>query len=436
MKQAILAGYLVCGYDRIYRNYGMIYEDGVILEILPNEEIRTQSAAEGFPLWEEEDSVVMPGFVNAHMHQYGIVSHGIPVNVSFSDFEGFLKVYWWPYVEDRLSTKEVIPTTKASALELLHSGVTAFCDTLEAPFTEPDTLCRQADEIERMGMRAIVSLESSERVNWENGMACLQQNVDAVRYTRENCKLVRGAICTHTTFTCSPEFIGEAHKMAQEEGAILQFHLSESVYEPSVVEDPTFVYRDLGALGEHTLASQCVQISDAEIEALAASNTKAVHMPLSNCEVGGGFSPVSKMLDRGVCVGLGTDGYINDFFTVMKAAFLIHKANEQSTTVMPAARVFRMATENGARCLGYDRAGRLEKGYVADFSVMKDAFPSPLTEENILDQIVVHGKSEYVTAVVIDGKAVLKDGKCTTCDEQATLAEVRDAVADFWAAMK
>ena len=47
-------------------------------------------------------------------------------------------------------------------------------------------------------------------------------------------------------------------------------------------------------------------------------------MPISNCEVGGGFAPVSKMLDRNMTVGLGTDGYVNNFFEVMRAAFLVH----------------------------------------------------------------------------------------------------------------
>ena len=181
----------------------------------------------------------------------------------------------------------------------MHAGVTCFCDTLEAPFTERGTLIEQAKAIDALGMRAIVSLESSERVDAENGERCLQENVDAVQWTRKHAKRVQGAICTHTTFTCSKDFIARAGALAEENDAMLQFHLSESVYEPSVTENPALVYRDLGVLGERTLASQCVQMTEPELLALRDTGTKVVHMPLSNCEVGGGFSPVPKMLEMG-----------------------------------------------------------------------------------------------------------------------------------------
>ncbi|GIR37513.1 MAG: hypothetical protein CM15mP49_28980 [Actinomycetota bacterium] len=40
-------------------------------------------------------------------------------------------------------------------------------------------------------------------------------------------------------------------------------------------------------------------------------------MPLANCEVGGGIAPIPELLDAGVTVGLGSDGYINDFYEVI-----------------------------------------------------------------------------------------------------------------------
>ena len=43
-------------------------------------------------------------------------------------------------------------------------------------------------------------------------------------------------------------------------------------------------------------------------------------MPLANCEVGGGIAPIPELLDAGVTVGLGSDGYINDFYEVMRGA--------------------------------------------------------------------------------------------------------------------
>lgn len=98
----------------------------------------------------------------------------------------------------------------------------------------------------------------------------------------------------------------------------MQFHLCESIYEPNYAEKhfgkkAVDYYNDLDILDETVLASQCVKVNDEEIDILKEKGVKVVHMPLSNLEVGGGFSPVPKMIKKGIKVALGTDGYINDF---------------------------------------------------------------------------------------------------------------------------
>lgn len=430
--------WIVCSSEKILENHGLICEGNKIIEILPNEEIDTlyenNKISEAI---DSSDDIIIPGFINAHMHQYGILSRGIPVNIEFNDFEGFLKVYWWPYIEDRIKLREVIATTKASAIEMIKSGITGFCDTLEAPFSEEDTLINQGRIIEEIGMRAIVSLESSQRIDNENGIRCLKENEKTIRWFKHNSELIQGAMCTHTTFTCDKDFIKLAKEKAKAEEAIMQFHLSESIYEPTISKNntgklPTLIYEKAGALSENTLASQCVKIDEYEINVINNNKVKTVHMPLSNCEVGGGIAPIPKMVDKGICVGLGTDGYINDFFTVMKEAFLIHKANLNSTTVMPSNTVFKMATENGAKALNWENLGILEKGYKADFIILEDKFLSPVTRENIFDQIVVHGKQEYVKTSFINGNIIMKDRNILTIDEAEVNTEVKKIVKNFW----
>ena len=89
------------------------------------------------------------------------------------------------------------------------------------------------------------------------------------------------------------------------------------------------------------LASQCVQITPAEIDIIARRGVRVTSMPLSNCEVGGGIAPVPDLVAAGVIVGLGSDGYITDMFEVMRGAFLIHKAARQDPRVMPAGLVWQ-----------------------------------------------------------------------------------------------
>jgi cytosine/adenosine deaminase-related metal-dependent hydrolase len=428
---------LIVASHQVYQNHGIVLEHGKISSILSNEDIDKLMLEEDIEIIDAGDKVVMPGFVNAHMHQYGMLAHGIPVNVEITGFKGFLENFWWPYVENRLTHEDIQVTTKASCIEMIKSGITGYCDTLEAPFSLPGVLIKQADEVEKVGLRAILSFESSERISIENGLAAIKENADFIKWGQESKGLVQGMMCVHTSFTCTPQFLAKAKAEAEKLGGRWQFHLSESSYEPEYClkkmgKRPVHHYCDLGLLDEKTLVSQCVQVNQEEVNILKAHEVSVVHMPLSNCEVGGGVAPMPQMLAKGLVVGLGTDGYINDFFTVMKGAFLIHKAYQQNPSVMPAREVFRMATELGAKALGWDNVGTLAIGNEADLIILENKFPTPLTKENIFDQLVVFGQKEYVDSVFVAGQPIMFNKKLQTLDEDTVMAELRDQATKFW----
>ncbi|CAK7078455.1 amidohydrolase family protein [Tissierella sp.] len=427
--------YLISSSEDIYIDHSLIVEGENVIDILSNSE--AEKKYPNVKVVDKSDSIIMPGFINAHMHQYGILSRGIPANVEFKDFEGFLWDYWWPFIENRIGLKEVKATTKASAMELIESGVIGFCDTLEAPKTEEGTLIEQGKILEEIGMKAVLSLESCERISYDNGIKCLEENESLINWSRKNSKNISGIMCTHTTFTCSDKFLKLAQERAREIDAPWQFHLSESIYEVNhCLKDygrrPVNYLDDLGLLDNNVLASQCVKVNENEINILKEKGVKVVHMPLSNCEVGGGFAPIPELLKAGVEVALGTDGYINDFFTVMKAAFLLHKASKEDASVMPASTVFRMATEYGAKALGWNDTGRLMVGNRADFIIMEDGFKTPVTLDNIFDQIVVHGQKEFIHSVYINGKSVLEDGKLKVINKEEVSREMRAVAEEFW----
>ena len=437
----IKTGWLICSWNHVIKNGILVIKENKVLTVLTKEQWKSEkeewTCAEETEILDKKNSIVFPGFVNAHMHQYGVLSHGIPQAGKVTDFKTFLENYWWPFIENRIRKKEVLVTSKATMAEMIRSGITSFCDILEAPFTEEDTLIAQGELIEKTGMRAIVSLESSQRVSEENGQNCLKQNVQAVRHFQENPGLVRGAICTHTTFTCTEKFIEKAAEYAKQNHAILQFHLNESKYEPEWLKEhenelPVNVYKKADALGRNTIATQCVKMKEEEIRHLKETKTQVVHMPISNCEVGGGIAPVPHMIEEGLRPALGTDGYVNDFFQVMRQTFLIHKAALESTETMPAQLVFRMATEYGAQAMGLDDCGTLEAGKMADFVIYEERQPTPVTQENIYDQLAVYGDSRNVTDVMVNGGWIMKNSNLLTLEEEKIREEVRQCAEDFW----
>jgi cytosine/adenosine deaminase-related metal-dependent hydrolase len=143
-------------------------------------------------------------------------------------------------------------------------------------------------------------------------------------------------------------------------------------------------------------------------------------------------APVSKMLSKGVKVGLGTDGYINNFFEVMRGAFLIHKAYQQDPQVMPAKDVYKMATSLGAEAMGLKNAGKLEEGYLADIITINTDSPTPINEHNVYDQLILFRNPENVNDVMVDGKFIKRNGKLLTVDEEGIKKELRQASQNFW----
>jgi cytosine/adenosine deaminase-related metal-dependent hydrolase len=214
-------------------------------------------------------------------------------------------------------------------------------------------------------------------------------------------------------------------------------HLSEGTYEPDYCLShfgvrPAAYYDRLGILGGHVLASQCVQVDSEEVAVLARRGVHVSHQPLSNCEVGGGFAPVPEMLQAGVNVALGSDGYVNNFFEVMRAAALVPKARLLDPGTMPAATVWTMATQNGAQALGFNDLGTLSHGHQADLLLIAADLPTPLAPHNLADQLLLWRNPRSLRGVMCAGRWLLRDGKVIGVDKDAVRARVVEAAMQLW----
>ncbi len=370
------------------------------------------------------------------MHFYGILSHGITSPVEIDGFESFLRDFWWPLVEDELTPELIQAGLRMSALELIDSGVTAVSDILEAPKSVPGVLRKEAEVIEELGLRAILSIESSERVSNELAELALQENIDFYEEYKEH-DIISGRQCLHTTFTCSKEYIKNSFEMARKVGAKSQLHLSESKYEVDYSLEkygkrPVELYDELDALGDDLLVSQAVKINQDEIKLLKKNNVGVAHLPISNCEVGGGISPVPSMIKEGISVGLGTDGYVNNFLEVMRSAFLIHKAHHENPAVMPAELVYKMATQYGAQAIGNERIGTIEKGNFADLITINISSPTPINKDNVYEQLILFHNPENISEVMVNGKMIKENGKIKGYDLENIKKATRQAAKKLW----
>lgn len=415
--------------------WGLRVVDGIVAAIGPNSTLLADHPDD--EVIDLPDQVVLPGFVNAHTHLYGLLAHGIPLHTAPSGFWPFLKDFWWPRVEDHLDHPMVAAASDWACAEMLGSGTTTFLDILEAPNSLPDGLFVEREVVAQHGLRGILSFEATERSGQEVAAAGLEENVRFVEACQSEGGLVEGMVSIHTLFTCSDDFITTAFSQASELGVLVHAHCNEGVYEGEWCEAnyghrPIEHYDRLGVAGPGFLASQCVHLSDAERRIIAERDVRCSHMPLANCEVGGGIAPIPELLDDGVTVGLGSDGYVNDIYEVMRGAFMIHKARLRDPSVMPADRLLEMATTGGAKALGLDRVGRLEPGWSADLQVVDGRFPTPTTVENLSEQLVLFRGGHHVEAVMVAGQWRVRYNQVLDFDREASRAELHKQAHRLW----
>ena len=183
----------------------------------------------------------------------------------------------------------------------------------------------------------------------------------------------------------------------------------------------------VGLMGAHVALAHCVHLDGDEMSLLAKTGTHVAHCPSSNLKLGSGIAPVAEMLERGISVSLGADGApCNnrlDMLTEMRTAALLQKITK-GTEAVPAHRVLRMATLDGARALGLaGEIGSLEIGKRADLSIIALERPHLTPRPDVVSTIVYAAEASDVRTVMIDGRLLMRDRELETLDERALIAE-------------
>jgi cytosine/adenosine deaminase-related metal-dependent hydrolase len=193
---------------------------------------------------------------------------------------------------------------------------------------------------------------------------------------------------------------------------------------------------DAGILGPKTIAVHCVHVVESEIERLAETGTWVTHQPRSNMNNAVGVAPVESMLRHGVDVGLGNDGFSNQMFAEMKAAYFVHKLHQGDPQAMPGNVVVDLAYKKNAELARVfwpeQRLGELSEGAMADL-VFVDYHPTtPLSADNLPWHILFGVEASMITSTVSAGRVLMRDRELLTLDEEAITARSRELAADAW----
>jgi cytosine/adenosine deaminase-related metal-dependent hydrolase len=429
----------------------LLVVDGTIADIAEPGAI----SAEQVQVFDATDRMVIPGLVNAHSHSHGSLAKGLGDKWTL---EHLLNAGRW--MNYGLAIEDKYLCGLLNAAELVSKGCTAVYDLYaEFPVPTPEGFEAIGRAYSDVGMRAVVAPMVADRNLFQAIAGLIDSIPEGLREglvpvqasPREaviaGCEAVfkswnfdrdwvRPAIAPTIPLHCSTEFIHDCQRLAREFDLGMQTHLAESRVQAvtgikQYGKTLTAYLEEIGFLGPDLMAAHCVWLNDDDIDRLAANGCSVAHNPGSNLRLGSGISPVRKMLDRGIQVGIGTDGsncsdHQNMFEAMRMAAFVSRVQGTPPEQWLGAGEVASMALAGSTKAMRLRRSGpSIETGMPADIVFLDLTDLNFVPFNNPLNQLVYSENGSAVDSVMIGGKWVLRHREFQTID----IARLRARVA-------
>jgi cytosine/adenosine deaminase-related metal-dependent hydrolase len=195
-----------------------------------------------------------------------------------------------------------------------------------------------------------------------------------------------------------------------------------------------------GLLKPGLIAAHCLFVTEADMDRMAAQDVRVAHNARSNAKAGRGIAPVEAMRQRGIPVGIATDGPMSgntlDLFSQLAPAAMFQKIAAGSRGALPCTDVIRMATIEGAEVLGLgDRTGSLEPGKQADLIRISLDDPRLHPIYDIYSLLVFAAMPSDVRGTMVAGRWLMENRAVTTLDADKTLSDALQIARRFKARM-
>ena len=395
----------------VLENYSIALTGDRITALLPRDEALAIEARQTLEL---PGHALMPGLINCHGHAAMSLLRGYADDQSLMPW---LEQHIWPVEAALVSAEFVRDGTELAIAEMIRSGTTTFSDM----YFFPDACAATA---ERLGMRCQITFPVFDFASeWARDADEYISKGLEMHHDLKHSKLVSIGFGPHATYTVSEPSLVKIATLAAELDAAVHIHLHETSGEVLLAveqndERPLDTLHRLGLVGPRTQCVHMTDLGEQDMALLAATGAHVVHCPQSNMKLASGACPVSKLLDKGINVALGTDSAASNndlnMFGEMQAAALLAKLQSQDASALPASEVLAMATINGARALGMeDSIGSLEVGKQADLIAIDLSGPETQPLYNPISQLVYASNGSQVSHSWIAGNLVMNQRQLT-----------------------
>ncbi len=385
--------------------------------------------------------LVVPGMVCAHTHLYSALSRGMPAPArNPTNFKEILDLVWWR-LDRALDEETIYWSAMAGAMDAARAGTTCLFDHHASPSHISGSLEIVREAIEKVGLRAVLCYEVSDRGGTQEREKGLDENLTFLKWASRSRApggqttppLFGGMVGAHASFTLSDEALEYCAELMHVFDAGLHIHVAEDKWD---VLDARARYKigvverlaKHGTLNNKTILAHGVHLSDEDISIARSAGVWFAHNPRSNMNNQVGYAPVARFGDR---VVLGTDGIGADMFE--EARFAFFKGRDVSVG-LGAGDWLRVLANNhrlASEVFGGDLGG-LDVGSIADLAVLDYQSPTRVTADNLAWHLVFGMNSTAVESVMVNGRFVIRNRQ-SVADDQEIYERARAASGKLWA---
>ena len=435
---------------------GLLASDQGILQVdtasvLEKEVERRRQRGEYVSMRRLAHKALLPGFINTHSHAFQRAIRGrteYPA-AAISGEEDFWS--WRSLMYDaalRLDPLDIEAISQAVFVEMVKAGITRVGEFHYLHHKPDGTLYEDPDELTKRILRAAQSAgikvtllrsfyqrqgvgrpqpEGAQKIFCDPSLDFYLETI--ARLQKQG---VQVGITPHSVRAVTRESLEALSDFAQRNALPFHIHASEQPKElEECIEEygrrPVEMLADMGALTDKTTLVHAVHVNDAEIEAIGNAGASIASCPTTERNLGDGIVPAAELIKAGASLTFGTDSQCQICLPedARQLEYHLRLKNLQRCLLFEeqqsAGQAFLdMMTINGARSLGQEREGRLEKGFSSNFFALNLEHLSlaGASAESLPLDIVFSFENGAVSDVWIDAQEIVCDG-CHRAEKQA-----------------
>lgn len=420
LKKVVLKGDIVFTPTKdefqVHKDSFLVSEEGKIVGIFKKLEKRYKD----YPLKDYTGKMIIPGFVDIHLHAPQYVNKGIGYD---KDLLPWLKTYTFPEEAKFQDFQYAERVYREFLRDLWRYGTTSavIYGTIHKESTK-----LLMDLVIDAGLRAYVGKVNMDRNSistlTEDTNRSLKDTEELILEYKDKSPLVKPIITPRFVPTCSDTLLEELGNLALKYDIPVTSHLSENTEEVIWVKElhpdsPNYasVYDKFNLFGQRkTIMAHCIYNTEEEIDLMAKNQVFAAHCVHSNFNLSSGIMPVRKFMEKGVPVALGTDisgGHTMSIPKVMAGTIQASKMKwlETNKELKPLtlSEVFYLGTKGGGSFFG--KVGSFEKGYEMDCLIIDDSNlrkDNEFTIEERIEKFIYIGDDRNIVDRYVAGKLI------------------------------